>query len=101
MTPEEWPDTETLDAIDRSAIDASPSEVRALVAEVRRLRAEVEALRGALKGVHDVAEALAHGARHADGCPALRASECTCGLEETEAKLYAEPLLTLLGISPR
>ena len=63
MTPEEWPDTETLDAIDRSAIDASPSEVRALVAEVRRLRADVATQAAAVRA-HDAAQAVVRAAEH-------------------------------------
>lgn len=97
MTPEEWPDTETLDALDRSAIDASPSEVRALVAEVRRLRALVEGLRVALVRVHGIAETLAASNRHTEICPARRWGDCQCSVGALAEELAMPDIRALLA----
>lgn len=69
-----------------------------VLGELERVTAENEALRAALVRVHGIAQTLAEGAPHGNGCP-LRSGECVCGLNDRARELFAPELLALMEVT--
>ena len=69
-----------------------------VMGELERVTAENEALRAALVRVHGIAQTLAEGAPHGNGCP-LRSGECVCGLNDRARELFAPELLALMEVT--
>jgi hypothetical protein len=69
-----------------------------VLGELERVTAENEARRAALVRVHGIAQTLAEGAPHGNGCP-LRSGECVCGLDDRTQELLAPELLALMEVT--